>query len=308
MSEKDTNERVPNLVIAGVNKAGTTSLFSYLESHPDVSGSKVKETCYFLPLRYEEPIAEWSEYLSLFEPKNQNIVMEATPGYFYGGRVLAAEIAKKLPDTKIIVVLREPGSRLLSFFHFMKSMLQIDAEMTLKAYIEKCSELSANDFSEKRNNPYFGVEGGFYAKYLMGWHEVFGDRLRVVFFDDFVATTPQELASLAAWLGIDPEFYIDFNFAGSNQTVAYKFKPLHVLALFVNKKFEPFFRKFTGLKRALKTFYSLFNNRVKDPISASDHEMVKKIYVESNNELAKQLTKLSVGPLPKWLGGAHEGP
>ena len=43
-------------IIAGVNKAGTTSLFVSLSTHPDVAPSSIKETRYFLPPRYGEPL------------------------------------------------------------------------------------------------------------------------------------------------------------------------------------------------------------------------------------------------------------
>ncbi len=47
-----TSARVPNLVIVGVVKSGTTSLFNYLSQHPDICPSDVKETRYFDPLRF----------------------------------------------------------------------------------------------------------------------------------------------------------------------------------------------------------------------------------------------------------------
>ena len=51
-------ERPPrtDAVIAGVNKAGTTSLFVSLSTHPDVAPSAIKETRYFLPARYGQPL------------------------------------------------------------------------------------------------------------------------------------------------------------------------------------------------------------------------------------------------------------
>ena len=48
--------RRPNLVIAWVSKAGTTSMFHYLGQHPDVGTSDVKEVRYFTPLRYGEEL------------------------------------------------------------------------------------------------------------------------------------------------------------------------------------------------------------------------------------------------------------
>ena len=108
-------EKLPNLIIAGVNKAGTTSLFSYLTQHPEIGGSSIKEACYFLPVRYGNKVAPISEYQALFKDSLLcPVIMEATPGYFYGGYSLANEINKTLPDTKVIILLRDPVTRLLS--------------------------------------------------------------------------------------------------------------------------------------------------------------------------------------------------
>ena len=51
-----TMGRLPNLVVIGVSKAGTTSLFEYLGRHRDVGLSDLKELRYFTPLRYGEPL------------------------------------------------------------------------------------------------------------------------------------------------------------------------------------------------------------------------------------------------------------
>ncbi len=65
-SGNNTNNKLANLIIAGVNKAGTTSLFYYLSAHPEICGSKDKETCYFLPLLYDQQVAPISEYEKQF--------------------------------------------------------------------------------------------------------------------------------------------------------------------------------------------------------------------------------------------------
>ena len=54
-------------IIAGVNKAGTTSLFVSLSTHPDVAPSSIKETRFFLPARYGQPLppaAEWDAFFA----------------------------------------------------------------------------------------------------------------------------------------------------------------------------------------------------------------------------------------------------
>lgn len=51
-----------NLIIGGVHKAGTTSLFSYLMDHPKVCGSTKKEIHHYTPLRYDEKVGKLDEY------------------------------------------------------------------------------------------------------------------------------------------------------------------------------------------------------------------------------------------------------
>src|SRR5262245_42062490 len=55
-----------DVVIAGVNKAGTTSLFVSLSEHPDIAPSAVKETRFFLPARYGRPLESAADYDELF--------------------------------------------------------------------------------------------------------------------------------------------------------------------------------------------------------------------------------------------------
>ena len=80
--------------IAGVNKAGTTSLFVSLSTHPDVAPSSIKETRYFLPARYGEPLAPVSVWNDFFAGEaDLPVRLEATPSYFYGGNASPARCA-----------------------------------------------------------------------------------------------------------------------------------------------------------------------------------------------------------------------
>ena len=99
-----------DVVIAGVNKAGTTSLFVSLSEHPQVAPSAVKETRFFLPARYGKPVAPVDVYDEYFT------VAPETPGPARGDAVATSTAARRspgvidetLPDARIIVVLREP--------------------------------------------------------------------------------------------------------------------------------------------------------------------------------------------------------
>ncbi len=103
------NMRRPNTFIVGAPKCGTTALFHYLQDHPDVFGSRVKEPHYFCTdfagLR-RFPTEE--EYLALFAAANdQPIVVEATSRYLHS-REAIKNIEAFQPAAKYIVMLRNP--------------------------------------------------------------------------------------------------------------------------------------------------------------------------------------------------------
>ena len=85
-------------VIAGVNKAGTTSLFASLSTHPAVAPASIKETRYFLPARYGEPLEPLSVYDEYFAGAAPGAVrLEATPSYLYGGAAVRARHRRPAP-------------------------------------------------------------------------------------------------------------------------------------------------------------------------------------------------------------------
>lgn len=296
-------QTLPNLIIAGVNKAGTTSLFAYLSKHPQVGCSSIKETCYFLPKRYYEPMQPVSEYEALFKGAEAcPVVMEATPGYFYGGKKLIREVGSLLPDTKIILILRDPADRLLSFFYFMKSMLLIDESMTLENYVTRCKSLDRAALSQRDNNPFFGVEGGYYHQYIDSWVEFFGDRIKILFFEDLKQNPEAMLMSLSHWLDIDASYYQGFNFSVENKTAQYKQKWLHFLAIHANKHFEVFFRRHPSVKSRVKKIYGYFNLESKTKQARQAEKLfAESLYLESNRELRVKLKSLGLKKLPGWL-------
>ena len=112
-----TADRLPNLLLAGIGKAGTTSLFWHLSQHPDICASRVKEPRYFLALSENDEDAEGvpaplETYTALFDRcGSRRYAMEATPHYFHGGARLIDGLKRTLPDPRIGGV--EPGGQAL---------------------------------------------------------------------------------------------------------------------------------------------------------------------------------------------------
>lgn len=295
---------LPNLIIAGVNKAGTTSLYAYLAQHPAIGASAIKETCHFLPLRYGEPMPGIEDYREQFKAVTDKPVrFESTPGYFYGGQRLINGLRESLgDDLKIILIFREPVSRLVSFFNFKKSTLELRDDLTLAEYFSVCQRLKGEDLVRRIKNHKFGLEGGKYADYLPPWIDTFGDRLKILFTDELNGHPRQVLREVCTFVGVDPGFAEHIDLARSNKSTHFRLAGVQRLALSMNKAGERFWRSHPKLKRSLRDLYYKINGRPFEP--ADDPETIEALhafYAPYNARLAEQLRAAGYRDLPDWL-------
>ena len=189
---------LPNLIIVGVPKAGTTSLFQGLASHGEVCGSDVKEPQYFRPLLEGAEPGPVDDYRRHFRHcSGDRYRLEASPEYFYGGERVVRAMRGLLPGLKVIVVLREPTSRLVSFYRFKKAHFALPSELDIESYIAACDRVPEAERLVRRNSPFMGIEGGFYDCYVDPWLRAFGDDLKILFFDDLVANPRHVFEQLA---------------------------------------------------------------------------------------------------------------
>ncbi len=110
---------LPKLIIIGVMKGGTTSLFYYLDQHPSLIGSTRKEV-HFFDSQFEKGIVWYSrQFPSKNHLKNdiesKSINFEASPYYIFHPYALR-RIAATIPHVKIIALLRNPVDRAYSHY------------------------------------------------------------------------------------------------------------------------------------------------------------------------------------------------
>ena len=120
---------MPNFLIIGAMRAGTTSLYHYLKQHPQVYMSPVKEPRFFA-LEGEKPdpgrptderlmnhsITDIEAYRALFQAvSKETAIGEASPLYLYSPKA-PERIRHYIPDAKLIAVLRDPVERAYSHF------------------------------------------------------------------------------------------------------------------------------------------------------------------------------------------------
>ncbi len=108
-------KRLPDFLIIGAMKAGTTSLFRYLARHPELSPAARKEPSFFTKKGFHKGL-EW--YQSLF-PENDNLKFEASTNYAkypYFANV-PERIYQTIPEVRLIYIVRHPVKRCISQLH-----------------------------------------------------------------------------------------------------------------------------------------------------------------------------------------------
>ncbi|MBS4013219.1 MAG: sulfotransferase domain-containing protein [Bacteroidetes bacterium] len=113
---------LPTFLVIGAMKAGTTSLYHYLDSHPEICMSAEKEPNYFLGgEEYKKGIARYS---SLFKKNDAVAYGEASTNYSKRHRYegVPARIYKDIPKVKLIYIVRDPIERAIS--HYIHNVAQ----------------------------------------------------------------------------------------------------------------------------------------------------------------------------------------
>lgn len=217
--------RLPNLIIAGAAKCGTTSFWAYLRQHPEVFLSKNKEPNYFalgdvsLPkpgplssdemqdMLYAHTIKDFERYQSLFSNANEKpVVGEASVRYLYYYEKAASRIKEALPDVKILIFLRDPVKRLYS--HYC---------MNRQYGIEPLSLMEAVAMEDVRVRLGWGYDWhyrrvGMYSGQVRHYLDLFGrERVKVVVFEEFAVDPGGTYRDVCRFLAIDDSFEPDFS-------------------------------------------------------------------------------------------------
>src|SRR3712207_4104321 len=113
---------LPNFLVIGAMKSGTTALYYYLEQHPEIYMSPVKEPNFFSQENAADTVTHIGTYEQLFKgASGKKAIGEASHSYLYEPRA-AAEIRRYVPKVKLIAILRNPIDRAYShFLHMVRS-------------------------------------------------------------------------------------------------------------------------------------------------------------------------------------------
>jgi hypothetical protein len=209
---------VPDALVIGAQRSGTSSIYKYLGAHPQVVPSIRKEIEYFSTSFHEGEA--W--YRAHFPLEARRVLhrrltdrpvrtFEATPDYLLDPRA-AQRAAERLPSARIIALLRNPVDR--AFSHYLHSRrLGFEPLDFAQAIAEEPKRL-AGEYERLLEDPtyqarslrrYSYVERGRYAEQLVRWLDAFPrEAILVMRFEDLVERPGSVLTQIESFLAIDP--------------------------------------------------------------------------------------------------------
>lgn len=295
-----------NLIIGGTIKAATSSVFTYLIAHPQVCGSSVKETFFFTKKYSGNADRDSVLYNRYFSPgPEHSIFVEASPDYLGHKENIARRIHALLPEARLLFILRNPVDRLYSYYNFALSQLALPGHLTFNDYIDLCVRYSAGQLSPQEagiaEKHLIAMETGRYSEYLKRYTAVFpGDNIKVAFFEHLGRDVMGFMEDVCRFIEIDPGFYHDYAFNRVNVTFSARLKPVHAVALGLNRTLESILRKRPRLKSGLVRIYKKFNQDREgyDPMTEPVRARLEEYYAPFNRELGGMLPGED---LPAWV-------
>ncbi|HKY47153.1 MAG TPA: sulfotransferase [Acidimicrobiia bacterium] len=204
---------LPDVLIIGAQRCGTSSLYKYLGQHPAVSPSIRKEVEYF-STRYTEGLDWYRSHFPLRRPGSMSrpLTFEATPDYML--HPLAAERAFDLvPNARIIAMVRNPVTRAYSQYqHNLRLGHEplpfgeaLAAEPTrIEGEVDRLKSDPAYQARALRRHGY--AERGKYDQQLLPWLERFPpDRFHIVKSEDFFSAPEASFDDILRFLEL-PSF------------------------------------------------------------------------------------------------------
>jgi len=210
---------LPDFLILGAMKAGTTSLYRYLAAHPDFARRRRKEEVHFFDKHWARGVA-W--YASFFPSRadrwraalrGRRLFSGETSPYYLFHPAVPARVEAVLPRARLLVLLRDPVARAWSHHQHMvrKGREPLGFEEALAREPERLRGEDESRFSlAHRRFSYFAR--GIYADQIERWIRCIGrDRLLVLRSEDFFADPCAAVSRATDFLGLparDPASYV----------------------------------------------------------------------------------------------------
>lgn len=312
------NKKLPNFFVVGAARSGTTSLYNYLKQHPDIYLSPIKEPNYFArnidtskfkgsfkkngnfnykkylkgkmnKIIHQAWVQDFKDYVKLFKNvKNEKVIGEFSVIYLFS-KVAAKEIYKFNPNSKIIMLLRNPIER--AFSHYK---MDVNAKVTNKSIFKLKEDYNFKD--AKYGTRSLCLEFSSYYEQVKRYLDIFPKKnVKILFFEDLKKNPKKVVKEVCKFLGVYKNFKADTS-KKHNPTTA--FSPKFKLLSWISSKLNliEIYNKIPNSK--IKNFINKIYYNENEPLKRlkdSDKRLLKNLYKEN----LKRLSKIIDNELPK---------
>ena len=304
---------LPNFIILGVGKSGTTTINYLLDQHPEVMMSKVKEPNFFALegetkitgydaddphgfYHYPQSLTNFEDYKALFKSvKGEKIIGDCSNMYQYSTKA-ADNIKKYVPNAKLLGVFRNPSERLFSRYQHLLRVNRCPTPNFTDCFTR------GNLWWQKKDL----IQEGFYYTHMKYYFEHFDrSKIKIMLYDDFKNNPATFMQEIFDYLEIDktftPNYSMKFNVGGE---IKNKFKDKLIgEESIIRKTIESIAPALVNWSRnnetLLKIVYNLRNKNLKRTYLTP--EIKKRLNDEIYGEEIVNFGKLVGRDLSHWL-------
>lgn len=285
---------MPNLLLIGATKSGTSSLHNYLNQHPQIYMSRLKEPHFFSceAVNYA-PITSLDNYCALFQGASEEVVIgESSTTYLLLPEISAKRIKYYIPNCKLIAILREPAEAAYShYLDIHRSKLHGSTEDQILT--------SFAQFIQNNKNSRF-IKGRYYYGQLKYYLSLFDrEQIKICLYEDLKANPVGLLQDIFQFLNVDEKFTIhtssQYNTGGiPKNKIFYDLtenlrKNLILKRLIPKSLYQPIYQTYIVLRK---------RNLAKQPPLSPN---IRKQLIELYHEDILKLQDLILRDLSKWL-------
>ncbi len=210
--------RFPTFLVIGAAKAGTTSVYRYLEQHPEIFVSRIKEPRFFAlageSLDFRGPgdaraqldaITTLEAYQALFDRAEAKLAAGEASVLYLQHPAAAASIARHLPAVKLIAVLRHPAERAFSAFLHRNR----DGVEPLESF-DEALDAEPRRIADRWYYWWHYRDHGYYHRNLARYYQLFDrSQIRVYLYEDLDRDPASVMRDVFSFLGVDDAFRPD---------------------------------------------------------------------------------------------------
>jgi hypothetical protein len=199
---------LPDFLLVGTQRGGTTSLFRALAAHPGIARPNFHKGVHYFDVNYQRGMGWYRGHFPLRRGSRQAF---ESAGYYMHHPLAPGRIARDLPGVKLLVLLRDPVERAYSA-HKHELARGFETETSFERALELEPERIGGEVDRMRNDPGYVshshrhhsyLDRGHYAEQLEVLHDLVGrDRVHVTFAEDFFAEPEPCYDAIIDFLGL----------------------------------------------------------------------------------------------------------